>query len=324
MRRVTGLILAGLGAFLLVMAAALRMYMPGQVVKFPLNEYLVATLVGHNVSYFSPAKVRPVTGATMTVTSTLKSVSGEGNASTAVWDQFNYLYDQTNHQQFQYSITRFAFNRRTAQLMNCCGANVNGNPKIVQTGLASGLWPMGTQQRTYQQFDATAGKAVPVRFAGTGTVSGIRVYKFVERVSNLKVGSQTLPASLVGLKGNANVTLPEYYTAANTYWVDPVTGAQLNEVEKQHLSLAGAGGQGHLLLLNASLTFTPQSLAKVVGVDNAARTKVSLLTVIAPIAAGVLGLVGLIAGLLLAWPRREGRHGYEAPPQTAPILDPAR
>ena len=58
MRRAIGLTLAGLGAFLLVIAVLLRTYVPGQVLKYPLNEYLVTQLVGHGTDYFSPAKVK--------------------------------------------------------------------------------------------------------------------------------------------------------------------------------------------------------------------------------------------------------------------------
>jgi hypothetical protein len=324
MRRTIGIILAGLGAFLLVLAIAVRTYVPGQVLKIPLNEYLVTTLVGHNVSYFSPAKVKPITGATMTVTNTLKSDGSAGTSSTAVWNQFTYLYDQTNRLEFQYSITRFAFDRKTAQLVHCCGANVNGNPEILQSGLANGLWPIGTQKQTYLQFDSTADKALPVHFAGTGTVSGIPVYKFVEKVTNLKIGTQTLPASLVGLPGTSDATLPEYYTASNTYFVDPVTGAQLNQVINQHLTLSGANGQGHLQLMNASLTFTPQSQAKVVSIDNSARAKVTLLEVVLPLAAGGLGLILLVAGILLARPRQDEQPDYDDSETDAPVLDPAR
>ena len=46
MRRVLGVTLTGLGAFLLVLAAMCRFYLPGQVVKFPLNEYSVSSLSG--------------------------------------------------------------------------------------------------------------------------------------------------------------------------------------------------------------------------------------------------------------------------------------
>jgi hypothetical protein len=324
MRRTIGIIAAGLGAFLLVLAILLRTYLPGQVIKIPLNEYLVTQLVGHNVSYFSPAKVQQVTGATMTVTATIKGDASAGNSSTAVWSEFTYLYDQTNRQEFQYGITRFAFDRRTAELVRCCGANVNGNPGVLQTGLANGLWPIGTQKQTYLSFDSTADKAVPVHFAGTGTISGIPVYRFVEQVTNLRIGKQTLPASLVGLPGTAETVMPEYYTATNTFWVDPVTGAQLNQVENQHLMLAGANGQGHLQLLNASLTFTPQTLAKVVNIDNSARAKVFLLELVLPLVAGVLGLIGLIAGILLARPRRDDQADYADTETDAPVLDPAR
>ena len=58
MRRAIGLTLAGLGAFLLVIAVLLRTYVPGQVMKYPLNEYLVTQLVGHGTDYFSPSQVQ--------------------------------------------------------------------------------------------------------------------------------------------------------------------------------------------------------------------------------------------------------------------------
>ena len=44
MRRNIGLVLAGLGAFLIVLAVVLPTWIVGQVVKFPLNEFQTATL----------------------------------------------------------------------------------------------------------------------------------------------------------------------------------------------------------------------------------------------------------------------------------------
>jgi len=84
MRRIMGLALAGLGAFLLVAALLSRTYVAGQVVKFPLNTYVKTTLLGKDVSYFSPSLARPVTGATMQVTDTVKGDGAAGNSSTAV------------------------------------------------------------------------------------------------------------------------------------------------------------------------------------------------------------------------------------------------
>ena len=54
MRRVIGLILAGLGAFLIVVAVLLRTYVGGQLIKFPKNEYFTTTLHGHGGLVFQP------------------------------------------------------------------------------------------------------------------------------------------------------------------------------------------------------------------------------------------------------------------------------
>ena len=236
MRRIAGLALVGLGAFLLVAALLTRTYVAGQLVKFPLNTYVKTTLIGKDVSYFSPKLVRPVTGATMEVTDTVKGDGAAGNSSTAVWDEFTYLYDRTNHAEFSYTTRRAAFDRRTAVLVDCCGANIGGNSSIRQTGLSGYVWPIGTQKQTYDVFDTTLLRPMPFRYAGTGTIHGISVYRFVEKVAPTQSGTQQVPGSLVGSSQNL-VTLPEYYAATSTFWVDPRTGGVLDSTaySKQYL-----------------------------------------------------------------------------------------
>lgn len=307
MRRIIGISLAGLGAFLIVAALLLVGYVGGHVIKYPLNEYLKTQLRGTGVSYFSAPLAREVSGATLLTTSTVKGDAAAGNSSTAVWDEFNYLYDTTNKVPFEYTTRRFAFDRRTAQLVNCCGANVNGNSSIHQAGLVGFLWPFGTQQQTYQVFDPVLNKPRPARFAGTSTIDGISVNKYVEQVPPTRAGSQTLPASLVGMTGTGMVTLPEYYTATNTFWVDPVTGAQLNTTQQQTITLQDSTGTQRLVLLDGTLKFTPQSIQTVVNIDNSARGKVQLLTFILPLAGGVVGLILLITGIVLALRRPDAQ-----------------
>src|SRR6202035_645097 len=161
MRRVIGLTLTGLGAFLIVMAVLLRTYLSGQLIKFPANEYFTTTLLGTDVSYFSPSMAKPVSGATMRVTATVKGDAAASTSSTAVWNQFTYLYDTTNRATFQFLTRRVAFDRRTAQLVNCCGASVGGNTAIRQSGLVGFLWPMGTQKTTYDVFDPNLNQPRP-------------------------------------------------------------------------------------------------------------------------------------------------------------------
>jgi DUF3068 family protein len=305
MRRIIGISLAGLGAFLIVAALGLVSYVGGHVIKYPLNEYLKTQLRGTGVTYFSAPLVREVSGATLLTTSTVKGDASAGNSSTAVWNSFNYLYDTTNQQVFEYTTRRFAFDRRTAELVNCCAANVNGNSSIRQSGLVGFLWPFGTQQQTYQVFDPVLNKPRPARFAGTSTIDGISVNRYVEAVPPTRAGSETVPASLVGMTGSGEVTLPEYYTGTNTFWVDPETGAQLNTTQVQKITLQDSTGAQRLVLLDGTLKFTPQSIQAVVNIDNSARTKIGLLTVVLPLVFGVVGLILLVTGIVLVLRRRD-------------------
>jgi uncharacterized iron-regulated membrane protein len=324
MRRVLGLILAGLGAFLIVSALLLRTYVGGQVIKLPLNEYLKTTLQGTGMSYFSIKQVKVVSGVTMLVTSTVKGDAAAGTSSTAVWNEFTYLYDVTNAAPFEFSARRLAFDRRTAQLVSCCGANIGGNASIRQSGLAGFLWPIGTQKRTYEVFDPALNQPRPARYAGTSTIDGIRVYRFVEQVPPTQSGRQTLPESLVGMKGTSSVTLPEYYTATNTFWVDPLTGAQLDVNETQKLALEDATGAQRLLLLDGSLNMTPQSERTVVNLDKSGRTEDAWLETIIPLVCGLAGLVALVTGIVLARPRREDDQPEPAQAtMPEPVLDPS-
>jgi hypothetical protein len=308
MRRVIGITLAGLGAFLLVGALLLRTYVGGQLIKFPLNEYEKTTLLAKNASYFSPVLVRSVTGATIQVTDTVKGDAKAGNSSTAVWNEFDYLYDLTNHVEYAVSTRRAAFNRRTGQLVDCCGASINGNSSIRQTGGSGYVFPFGTQKRTYDVFDTNVNRPMPFRYEGTGTIDGISVYRFVEHVTSVKAGSEKIPGSLVGFK-QSMVTLPEYYTATNTYWVDPETGAPLYTTQNQKLVLQDATGKQRLLLLDADLVMTPQSERDTVNLDSTGRNELRWFQDIVPLAAGVLGIVLLIGGILLAVLRRGEQTG---------------
>jgi hypothetical protein len=322
MRRVIGLALAGLGAFFLVLAVLIPTFVAGQVIKFPLNEYQVTTLEGSGMSYFSAAQVKQVQGASIRATSTVKGDAQAGSSSVAVWDGFTNLYDVTNSQQFEYATRRVAFDRRTAELVSCCGASVGGDTSVRQSGLVGFLWPFGTQKRTYQVFDVNVNRPLPARYAGTATVSGTQVNRYVERVTSARAGSQQLPGSLVGMPGQSQVTLPEYYTATNTFWVDPVTGAELNVSQDIKLTLRDSAGRQRLLLFSGDLRMTPQSMSAIAKTAHKARNEITLLRLTIPLISGLLGLVLLVAGILLARPRREDDQPQEAKTR-APAPAPA-
>ncbi len=310
MSRRVGLVLAGLGTCLIVFAVLMPTWVSSRVLKFPLNEYASVVLTGGNATYFSPAKLTELTGVNMEATYTIKGNAAAGSSSTAVWNQFVYVYDQTNKLPFQTMTRTFAFDRRTAQLVNCCGANVNGDSSVRQTGYVGYVLPIGTQQQTYDVFDASLSKPEPFTFAGTATVNGIDAYRFTENVSPTQNGSQTLPGALVG-QSAASVTLPQFYENHVTYWIDPDTGALLNVTQNERLTLRDSSGATALVLFDAYLVATPASVNGLVALDNSQRSKMFAVTKLLPLVTGILGVILLIVGILLA---RRPREDVEAGP----------
>jgi hypothetical protein len=299
MRGVIGVILAGLGAFLILVAILLPTWVSGQVVKFPLNEYETATLAASNASYFSVSALAEKTGVSLEATYTIKGDASKGNSSTAVWNEYDYVYDVTNHQVVQEMTRTFAFDRRTAQLVNCCGASLNGDTKVHQTGVVGDVFPIGTQKQTYQVYDTTLKRTMPFTYSGTTTVDGVQAYVFEENVAPVQIATQPVPGSFVGSSAPL-VSAPEFDELHLVYDVDPETGALLNVNEHQTLTLHNPDtGAPAMTLFDADLIATPASVSQIVGLDKSGRNELSLLETILPLALGIAGGVALLAGIFL-------------------------
>ena len=147
------------------------------------------------------------------------------------------------------------------------------------------LFPLGTKKQDYQVFDTTLLKPVTFHYHGTATTDGVSTYVFVASVPATQVGTESVPGSLVGLTAS-EVTLPEFYAAQETYYVDPVTGVPLAVTENVKQTLQDSTGATKLVLLDANLKTTPASVASGVSTDNSGRSEISLLKLILPIVAG--------------------------------------
>jgi hypothetical protein len=307
MRRVVWSVLTGLGVFFIVLAAMLRFFVPGQAVKAPLNEYTKGTLQGTNVTYFSAAQVQELTGVTMRATTTVEgdvaAAKAAGASKIAVWRSFTAVEDITNNQPFQYSSSVLAFDRTNGQLVNCCGEFVDSNHHPHLTGQGF-LWPFNAGKHGYQVFDTTLLKPVTFNFAGTATTDGIATYRYVVHIPSQQIGTQTLPGSLLGLSAT-EVTLPEFYSADKTYWVDPVTGAPLAVTQTQRFTLQDNTGATQLVLFDGTLASTPASIASSVATDKSDDTKIALVEVILPIVGLLVGIILLVVGLVLSRSRAE-------------------
>jgi len=323
------LLLAALGVFALVLAALFRFVLPGQVVKFPLNEYEVMTLQGHGVSYFSTKQLTELSGVTMRATYTIKGEptqpAGLGNA--AVWQSFTSVQDLTNHTPFQYAYSRLALDRRTGEIIRWSGNRLGSKPLTGASG-QSFVWPFNSGKHSYQVFDSTAGRAVPARYAGTATTGGIATYRYVETVTGLRIGSQQVPGSLIGSRA-ASVVLPEFYTATITYFVDPVTGDPLKISQNELLTLRDTTGATKMVLLRGQLVTTPASVRIVSAPDRKNLRTIAMIGTEIPLTAGILGIALLATGFGLSLRRRPGDTGpvqeeLTEQPADRPMLPSAR
>lgn len=314
MRRVGWSVLAGLGAFFIVLAIMSKLYVPGQAVKFPLNEYGVTTLVAKNASWFSPKNESVLSPVTIQVTTTTKgdvsAADSIGSSNDAVWQTFAVTEDTTDHQSVDIPSTadELAFDRKTGVLVPWSGNTIGGKHVSAVSGQGY-VWPLGAKKQNYQVFDTTLLKPVTFAYKGTSSVNGIGTYTYVANVPSQQVGTQTVPGSLVGSKA-ATVTVPEFYSAQETYFVDPVTGAPISIVRNTQTVLKNATGTTLLVLLNADFKSSPASIASSVSTDNHYRFDISLATTIIPIIAGLVGIILLVVGLVLARMSREDEE-YE-------------
>lgn len=310
MRRVGGLVLSALGTFLIVLALLTRFVVASEAVKFPLNENTITTLMAQNAKYFSPSLLTEQTGVTLEDTLTTQGDNAAGSSGTAVWNQFNYVYDKTNFQTVSYSTDRYAFDRKSGELSNCCGAAIGTNTKVHFSGLGL-VWPLGAEKKTYQVFNTTLLKPVPAVYSGTGTVLGVNIYKYVATVQPTQVGTQAVPGSLIGQPSQASVTLPEYFAGTTTEWVDPVTGAPVKGVSSQHLYLQDASGNEVLTLIDATFATTPATVASTVHTAKNYDGQINLVQVILPVVLGLVGVVLLLMGAVLFLTSRRDVAEYE-------------
>ena len=257
MRPVIGLTVSGLAVACAAIAVVLSGNVTGQAARSLASERQTITLTAARASYLSPTRLTEVTGARIEVTDTIRGAVAAGFPQIAVWREVSSGYDTTNHQALAPMSRTFAFDRTTAELVNCCNQNINGNSVIPQRGIAGWVFPRNTRKRTYDVFDTTLGAPEPFSYSGTDTVGGIRAYRFEENIAAAPAGFSLL-----------SKTEPELYSMRRSYWVDPETGALLKITEAEDLYLVKPRtGATVTHLFDADLSTTPATVARLVRQD---------------------------------------------------------
>jgi hypothetical protein len=261
MRQVIGLTISGLAIACAAIAVVLGGHLIGRPTRSPASERETITLTAARASYLSPTRLTEITGATIEVTDTIRGAAEAGFPQIAVWTEVSSVYDTTNRQSLEPMSRTFAFDRATAELVNCCDQNINGDAVIPQRGIAGWVFPRIIRKQTYDVFDTTLDAPEPFAYSGTDTVSGIRAYRFEEHISAAPAGFSLLSR-----------TEPELYSMHRTYWVDPATGALLKISENEDLYLVRPATHATVThLFDADLSTTPATVAGLVRQDTRGR-----------------------------------------------------
>jgi hypothetical protein len=309
MRRIVATMLVVFGAGLIVLTLAWVTYIEGKEIKFPLTVDKTATVQATKATYFSPKTLSEQTGVTLQVTASVKNdPQYPGTSSTDVWEESALVVDVTHHVKVATQSRVFAFDRKTAQLVQCCGESIDGKP-VPQAGIGY-VFPMGTQRKTYMVFDTTLMKQMPFTYSGTATVDGIPTYKFVESYGLTKTGTTPFFGNLLG-SSSQFITVPEYASLESIFYVDPATGASIKVSEHETTVLSNPATRDSVTVFDGTFTTTPASVAYVAGLDRNGRADLIEATTTVPIGAGIGGAILLTAGIVLSLKRRRPKRSAE-------------
>ncbi|WP_242884899.1 DUF3068 domain-containing protein [Actinomadura litoris] len=300
MRRSVGLVLVAVGAFFLTLAPLVRYYVADRVAVAPLNRYETTRLEASNAAYFDGATLKLRNGVSLVAINTIRGDvrANGGDDRIAVWDSTTNIYDSAAPgRPVQLQGHRIAFDRRTARLVNCCGANADGDNTVRMSGYGLLFPRTGVHRRDYPFFDMATKRPAPMRFNGVEEVRGLTAYRFTQHVPLTRTAAldTKVPARLLGLDG-ADREVDRYTEAYNTVWVDPRTGIPVKHRENVRATVQTPDGKGRMVVTQADFVTVPQDQRALVDTADATAIRVALVRAYVPAGAVVLGLVLLLVG----------------------------
>lgn len=316
MRRVASLVLVALGIFSLALGAVLRFYVYPELAVVPLDQKVESVAEGAAKVFYPKDLV--VKSAQLTATRKVESnrvlPDGKTGGNVMVWDQGLVVTD-SNNQLVSAMEHRVCLDRKTNMALDKCSQQyvtdnekgpTDDDKKVHQEGL-NYKFPFGTEPKDYEYFDTTLRKASTARYEGTDEISGVQVYKFVQKIPSTKFRDQEVPGSLVG-STEASVKAERRYSNTRTMWVEPMSGIIVKGSEQQRQVLVGPDGKEGTVLLEGTLTFNEKTVKESAARATEARDKLILISSTGPIVLASVGALLLLAGILLGVFARRPRH----------------
>ena len=299
MRRFLGPLLFGLGAFLLVAGLLLKFYAYPRVAVAPIDQNSVTKLQATGAEIFDTTTLKPLSTDLSVQSRTVgdvKASEDRGN-NVRVWVNTTSIRSSDGTVRSR-STERTAFDATTAKAVNCCGTfdeTTDGDRQQVKREGLVFKWPFGTEKKSYQVWDGSLGKTVTAKFVKESSVNGLKTYQFTSEVPRTQVGTREVPASVVGEPGTGNISAQSMYQSANTYEIEPLTGAIVTQSLKQNSTLA-VDDEDRVTTTKADLQYTPATVTANVKDFKSKASQLKLVGTTLPLVTIILGLILLALG----------------------------
>lgn len=331
-RRFVGTVLVGFGVLFLILAVGLPFYVAPRVTKLPNdlracpapNEAQPSGCLKPSVAEAANATFLQITadGAAIrhgTLRSTTEVLprpdvtaswqkSGKLSDDVVVWDVYsNGTWVETRELISAYS-TELALDRVSGaavawdgQWLDDADLTAKGiRPSNVKYEGQIYKFPFGTEKIDYKMFDRDLRKALPVKFKEVTTVGGVEAYKFEQVITKEDI---TPPASslsaLVKAFAPGATTGKVLYSNTREVWIEPTTGAFV-DVRERPLKVLVPDVGAETTLLEADFRYTKTTVDNSVSSASNNVSRLKLLNLYGPVVFGILALLLIVGGLLLA------------------------
>ncbi|MFF7212140.1 DUF3068 domain-containing protein [Streptomyces sp. NPDC008238] len=305
MRRRSSLVLLSLAVFFTALSPLVRWYAFPRLAKIPAGQYQAVVLEARDATLLDYGTMRPKKVSKVSIVQTLKGDVEEARRidratgrDVVVWDGLAYVVGPDGAMVSQVP-ERYVFDAHTQEPVHAGGESVDGD--AVRRRGVEFKFPFLIEKRDYYYFDAQARTSAPIHYRGTQEFRGLEVYYFEQTVPWTEVPlPKKMPVEGVTPQTVAAMGMERWYTTKRMFWVDPVTGAPVNdeEVHREEMRFTD-GKQRPITAFAGHVRMREDYVRHTVALVRSQRQAVLLLTSYLPWGSLALGVALLSLALVL-------------------------
>ncbi|HWC21932.1 MAG TPA: DUF3068 domain-containing protein [Flexivirga sp.] len=296
-------IVIGFGAFFVTMALLLKFYAFDKLAVIPIDQNTKQVAVDKNAYLFDAGTLK---FQHTTLTTTIGAVAQKDESkkfghNAVIFSKWQYSKIPETKVAQQGFTEKFAVDRHTGKVVKWSGDSEN--EKAVEHKGYTVKFPFGAKKTTYPYWDGPTEKTMNMKYAGTDKIDGLEVYRYegtVPRQSMTNEPTMDSPGFLFGgAKSSPGVHAKFSYSNDRIIWVEPQTGAFIKVSEGQKQWLTNPKNNKSVQVLRTTSVFDDATVKSNVDEYKGKASQLKALK-IAPWALGILGILLLIGGALMA------------------------